>query len=58
MIKNNINKILEELQQASKFPLEKMFNNHDNCSTKWCFKKRASVEGNAYNDKDDEFCYK
>ena len=31
-----------------------MFNNHDNCSAEWCFKTRASEEGNAYNNKDDE----
>ena len=32
-----------------------MFNNHDNCSAEWCFKTRASEEGNTYNDKDDKF---
>ena len=32
MIKNNRRKSLEQLQQASKFTLEHMFNNHDKCS--------------------------
>ena len=32
-----------------------MFNRHNNCSTEWCFKTRASEEGNTYNKRDDEF---
>ena len=32
-----------------------MFNSHNNCSAEWCFKKRASEEGNTYNERDDEF---
>ena len=30
-IKNNINKSLEKLRQASKLPLGHMFKNHDSC---------------------------
>ena len=35
-----------------------MFNSHDNCSTEWCFKTRASEEGKTYNERDDEFRWK
>ena len=42
MIKNNRNKILEELIQESKVPLEHIFNNNDKCSAEWCFKTRSS----------------
>ena len=55
MIKKNREKI-EELSEASKVPLEHMFNCHENCSVKWCFNKRAPEEGKTYNDKDDKFC--
>ena len=48
-------KTIEELSEASKVPLEHMFNNHDNCSAEWYFKTRASEEVNTYNDKDYEF---
>ena len=41
MMKNNREKIIEELSEASKVPLEHMFNNRDNCSAKWCLKTRA-----------------
>ena len=43
------------MSEASKVPLEQMFNNHDNCSVEWYFKTRASEEVNTYTDKDDEF---
>ena len=43
------------MSEASKVPLEHMFNNHDNCSAEWYFKTRASQELNTYNDKDYEF---
>ena len=39
-IKNNRNKSLYELWQASKVTLEHMFNNHDTCSVEWCFMTR------------------
>ena len=55
MIKKNREKTIEELSEAGKVPLKHMFNGHDNCSSEWCFKTRASEEGNTYNDKDDEF---
>ena len=58
MIKKNRKKTIGELSAASNVPLEHMFNCHENCSTEWCFKTRASEEGNIYNDKDDEFCCK
>ena len=35
--------------------LEHMFNSHDNCIAQWCFKTRASEEGNTYNGIDNEF---
>ena len=41
------------MSEASKDPLEHMFNSHANCSAEWC--TRASEEGKKYNDKDDEF---
>ena len=44
----------EELSEASKVPLEHIFNNHDNCNAKLCFKKRSSEEGNTYNETDDK----
>ena len=40
MIKNYMKKI-EDLSEGTKVPLQHMFNNHDNCSTEWCFKTRA-----------------
>ena len=43
------------MSEASKVPLKHMFNSHENCSAEWCFKTRASEEGKAYNDKEDEF---
>ena len=46
---------IEELSEASKVPLEHMFNSHDNCSSEWCFKTRAPEEGKTYNETDDEF---
>ena len=54
MIKKNRVKTTEELSEASKVPLEHMFNSHENCSAEWCFKTRASEEGNTYNDKDNK----
>ena len=53
MIKKNREKTIEELSEASKIPLEHMFNIHNNCSSEWCFKTRASEEGKIY-EKDDE----
>ena len=41
MIKKSGKKI-EKLSEASKVPLEHMFNSHDNCIAEWCFKKIAS----------------
>ena len=35
-------KIIEELNEASRFPLEHMFNNDENFSVEWYFKTRAS----------------
>ena len=46
------------MSEASKVPLEHMFNSHANCSAGWCFKTRASEEGNTYNKRDNEFCCK
>ena len=57
MIKNNRRKN-NELSEANKVLLEHMFNSHDNCIAYWCFKTRASEEGNTYNEIDDEFCCK
>ena len=39
--KNNREKI-EELSEASKVPLEHVFNNNNNFSAEWFFKTRAS----------------
>ena len=36
--KKSWGKTIEVLIEASKVPLEKMFNSNDNCSTEWCFK--------------------
>ena len=55
MIKKNREKTIEELSEASKFPLEHMFNSHANCSAEWCFKTRASEEGKTYNEIEYEF---
>ena len=54
MIKKNRETIIEDLSEASKVPLEQMFNSHANCSAEWCFKTRASEEGKTYNERDDE----
>ena len=43
------------MSEANKVPLEHMFNSHENCSAEWCFKTRASEEGNTYNNKYNEF---
>ena len=48
-------KKIEELSEASKVPLEHMFNSHTNCSVEWCSKTRSSEEGKTYNNKDDKF---
>ena len=42
MMKNDREKTIEELSEASKVPLEHMFNSHDNCTAEWCFKTRSS----------------
>ena len=55
MIKNNREKTIEELSEASKISLEHMFNSHTNCSAEWFFKTRASEEGKTYNKRDNEF---
>ena len=55
MIKNNRGETIEELSEASKVPLEHMFNSHEICSSEWCFKTRASEEGKTYNERDNEF---
>ena len=55
VIKNNRVKAFEELREASKVPLEHMFNNHDNCSAECCFNTRASKELKTYNETDDGF---
>ena len=52
MIKKKMEKTIEELSEASKVPLEHMFNSHNNCSAEWCFKTRASEEGKTYNKRD------
>ena len=52
-IKKNRIKSLEELQQASKFPLEHMFNNHFKCNEWWCFKTIVSEEGKECNNRDN-----
>ena len=56
--KNNREKTIEQLSEASKVPLEHMFKNNYNCSGEWYFKTRASEEVNTYNNKDYEFCCK
>ena len=43
------------MSEASKVPLEHMFNSRDNCSAEWCFKTRASEERKTYTDKYVEF---
>ena len=55
MIKNNREEKIEEFSEASKVPLEHMFNSHNNCIAGWLFKTRASEEGNTYNEIDDKF---
>ena len=52
---NRWGNIFEELSEAGKVPLEHMFNSRDNCSAEWCFKTRASEEGNTYNETDEKF---
>ena len=56
--KNNRRKKIEELSEASKVPIEQMFNNHENCIEEWCFNTRESEERNTYNETDDEFLCK
>ena len=51
-------KKIEYLSEASKVPLEHMFNSHGNCSTWWCFKTRASEEVMTYNEIDDKLLSK
>ena len=51
VIKKNRKQNLEELRQASRVPLEHMFNHHDNCRVEWCLNTRASAEGKEYNEK-------
>ena len=48
-------KKIEELSEASKTPLEHMFNSHDNCNAECCFKTRASEEGKTYNERYNKF---
>ena len=55
MINNNREKTIEEFSESSKIPLEHMFNSHENCSSEWCFKTRASEEGKTYKKRDDKF---
>ena len=55
MINKNREKTIEALSEASKVPLEHMFNSHANCSAEWCFKTRSSEEGKTYNTRDDKF---
>ena len=55
MIKKNREKTIEKLSEASKVPLEHMFNSHANCSAEWYFKTRSSEEGNTYNKRDNKF---
>ena len=57
-MKQNREKTIEELSEASKVPPEHMFNSHANCSEEWCFNTRASEVGKTYSDKDDKFCCK
>ena len=54
MMKMNRGKTIEELSEASKVPIEQMFNNNGKCSAEWWFKKRAPEEGKIYNNKYDE----
>ena len=54
MIKKNRGGGIEEFSEASKVPLEHIFNSRSNCSVELCFKKRASEEGNTYNKKYNE----
>ena len=54
MIKKSGKKI-EKLSEASKVPLEHMFNSHDNYIAEWCFKTRAPEEGKTYTETDDIF---
>ena len=54
MIKKNREKTIEEVSEASKFPLEHMFNSYDNCSAEWCFKTRALEKGKTHNERDDK----
>ena len=42
------------MSEASKVPLEHMFNSHDNSIAEWCFKTIAPEEGKIYNGKDKE----
>ena len=42
MINKNRNKYLEDLQQASKVPLEHMFNNNGKCIAERCFNTISS----------------
>ena len=44
---------IEDFSEASKVPLEHMFNSHDNYSVDRCLNTRASEEGKTYNDKDE-----
>ena len=53
--KNNRGKTIEYLSEASKIPLEHMFNSYYDCSAEWCFTIRASEEGKTYNETDDKF---
>ena len=43
------------MSEASKVPLENMFNSHDHYSAERCFNTRESEEGKTYNNKDDKF---
>ena len=43
------------MSEASKVPIEHMFNSHANFSAEWCFKTRASEEGKTCNERDEEF---
>ena len=58
MIKKNREKTIEELSEASKVPLEHMFNSHGNYIAEWCFNTRAREEGNTCNEIDDGLCCK
>ena len=46
------------MSEASKVPLEKMFNSHENFSAECCFNTRASEEGKTYNETDNGLCCK